>query len=110
MKALITGITGFAGSHLAEALLAAGDQVLGISRQLANGQRVLPELPLAISMMHWIVRMRWSEHIVLKVAARRWLDFQLAPHTSLFEESRWLPTVKPQPAAYRWIRALDSVR
>jgi GDP-4-dehydro-6-deoxy-D-mannose reductase len=32
MKAFITGITGFAGSFLAEHLLAAGDEVLGASR------------------------------------------------------------------------------
>lgn len=31
MRAFITGITGFAGSHLAEHLLACGDQVLGCS-------------------------------------------------------------------------------
>ena len=33
MKALVTGITGFAGSHLAEHLLAEGDSVLGVSRR-----------------------------------------------------------------------------
>lgn len=32
MKALITGITGFAGSHLAEHLLARGDEVVGCAR------------------------------------------------------------------------------
>lgn len=32
MKALITGITGFVGSHLAELLLASGDEVLGCSQ------------------------------------------------------------------------------
>ena len=33
VKSVITGITGFAGSYLAEALVARGDQVLGIARQ-----------------------------------------------------------------------------
>jgi GDP-4-dehydro-6-deoxy-D-mannose reductase len=33
MKALVTGITGFAGGHLAAHLLAEGDQVLGTSRR-----------------------------------------------------------------------------
>lgn len=33
MKALVTGITGFAGGHLAAHLLAQGDQVLGTSRR-----------------------------------------------------------------------------
>ncbi len=32
MRALITGITGFVGSHLAEHLVSSGDQVAGISR------------------------------------------------------------------------------
>lgn len=32
MRALVTGITGFAGGHLAEALLARGDEVAGLSR------------------------------------------------------------------------------
>jgi GDP-4-dehydro-6-deoxy-D-mannose reductase len=32
MKALITGITGFVGSHLAEHLLSEGDEVFGVSR------------------------------------------------------------------------------
>ena len=32
MKSFITGVTGFAGSYLAEHLLAAGDEVWGCSR------------------------------------------------------------------------------
>jgi UDP-glucuronate 4-epimerase len=30
MRALVTGVAGFVGSHLAEALLARGDAVLGV--------------------------------------------------------------------------------
>ncbi len=44
MRALITGITGFAGSHLAEHLLACGDDVLGCSR----GGAWPPEMPPAL--------------------------------------------------------------
>ena len=33
MRAFITGVTGFAGSHLAEHLLACGDEVLGSSHR-----------------------------------------------------------------------------
>src|SRR6476469_4800114 len=32
MRNLVTGVTGFAGGHLAEALLARGEAVVGISR------------------------------------------------------------------------------
>ncbi len=45
MRALITGITGCIGSHLAEHLLACGDEVLGVVRSEASA-RHLPE-PLA---------------------------------------------------------------
>jgi GDP-4-dehydro-6-deoxy-D-mannose reductase len=37
MKALITGIAGFAGSHLAEHLLAAGDEVIGVTHEVPSG-------------------------------------------------------------------------
>src|SRR5271166_4535150 len=33
MRTLVTGATGFVGPYLAEALLAAGDEVLGLSRR-----------------------------------------------------------------------------
>ena len=53
MKALITGITGFAGSHLAEALLAAGDQVLGLTRQ-DNWPANLPaKLAATVPLLKW---------------------------------------------------------
>src|SRR5439155_1139041 len=34
-RTLVTGVTGFAGGHLAEALLAAGDGVVGVARRAA---------------------------------------------------------------------------
>ena len=37
MRALITGITGFAGGHLAQALLDRGDEVFGVARDLGQG-------------------------------------------------------------------------
>lgn len=37
MRALITGITGFAGGHLAQALLNHGDEVMGVARHLRPG-------------------------------------------------------------------------
>lgn len=50
MKAVVTGISGFAGGHLAEHLLAAGDEVLGIVRHDSARVRLpagLQSLPLA---------------------------------------------------------------
>jgi GDP-4-dehydro-6-deoxy-D-mannose reductase len=35
MRNLVTGVTGFAGGHLAEALLARGESIVGVSRRLA---------------------------------------------------------------------------
>ena len=40
MKALITGITGFLGSHLAEHLLSQGVEVEGITRYPTNGDKI----------------------------------------------------------------------
>ncbi len=37
VRALITGITGFAGGHLAQALLDRGDEVFGVARDLGQG-------------------------------------------------------------------------
>ena len=37
MRSLVTGVDGFIGSHLAEALAAAGDQVFGLARSPARG-------------------------------------------------------------------------
>ena len=37
MRALITGITGFAGGHLAQILLDQGDEVFGVARDLGQG-------------------------------------------------------------------------
>ncbi len=49
MNAVVTGITGFAGSHLAGHLLDCGDRVLGLSRQStwpADAPEALREIPL----------------------------------------------------------------
>lgn len=56
MKALITGITGFAGSHLAEALLAAGDQVMGVSRQQHWPLTLPAKLSSTIPLLSWDIR------------------------------------------------------
>ena len=49
MKALITGISGFLGSHLCEHLLACGDQVLGLSRAGNGMPETSPAATVAIA-------------------------------------------------------------
>ena len=52
MKALVTGITGFAGSHLAEHLLACGDHLLGSARAARWPAEVPPRLH-AVPLIAW---------------------------------------------------------
>ena len=50
MRALITGIAGFAGGHLAQALLDRGDEVFGVARSQRQGLRHLSrEAPCVIA-------------------------------------------------------------
>ena len=52
MKALVTGVAGFIGSHLAEKLLAEGHQVVGIDNFLDNYPRTFKEKNLANFSQH----------------------------------------------------------
>lgn len=52
VRACITGITGFLGTHLAEHLLASGDQVLGLARKTAWPPH-LPSTLSAIPLASW---------------------------------------------------------
>ncbi|HUG68168.1 MAG TPA: NAD(P)-dependent oxidoreductase [Pirellulaceae bacterium] len=53
MRAFITGVTGFAGSYLAEHLLACGDEVLGSSHR-GHWTRGVPEsVQRAVSLISW---------------------------------------------------------
>jgi GDP-4-dehydro-6-deoxy-D-mannose reductase len=52
LKALLTGINGFAGSFLAEHLLASGDEVLGVVR----GKPDLPETLAGVELVDWDLR------------------------------------------------------
>jgi GDP-4-dehydro-6-deoxy-D-mannose reductase len=51
MRAIITGITGFVGSHLAEHLLASGDEVLGLSRAGAWRENAPAELAARVPLI-----------------------------------------------------------
>ena len=53
VKALVSGITGFAGTHLAEHLLASGDEVVGISRHGQWSGDVPPALEQAVPLFRW---------------------------------------------------------
>lgn len=55
MKAVVTGISGFAGGYLAEHLLALGDEVLGIVRDPATS-RVLPGVRRQAKLISWDIR------------------------------------------------------
>lgn len=55
MNSLLTGATGFAGSHLAEHLLAQGDRVLGVSRQGVWPAAMPDALRAAVPLVAWDV-------------------------------------------------------
>lgn len=55
MKTLVTGVTGFAGTYLAEHLLAAGDTVLGCSRGGAWPQSTPPHVQSDVPVLTWDV-------------------------------------------------------
>jgi GDP-4-dehydro-6-deoxy-D-mannose reductase len=67
MRAFITGITGFAGFHLAEHLLACGDEVLGCSTTGVWPTAVPRELTLSAEAIAWDI----SRDDGLSDAARR---------------------------------------
>src|SRR6476661_10063668 len=52
MRALVTGAAGFVGSHLAEALLARGDTVVGVDCFTPYYDRVDKELNVATAFAH----------------------------------------------------------
>jgi len=55
VRAFITGVTGFAGSHLAEHLLASGDAVMGCSRNAAWPKGTPARLSEQVPLLAWDV-------------------------------------------------------
>jgi GDP-4-dehydro-6-deoxy-D-mannose reductase len=53
LRAFITGITGFAGTHLAEHLVASGDKVAGCSRSGHWQPDRLPDTPESVELLTW---------------------------------------------------------
>jgi GDP-4-dehydro-6-deoxy-D-mannose reductase len=67
VKALVTGITGFAGSHLAEHLLACGDRVLGCSQHAQWHDDAPPQLSEQIELCRADLRDEWQARFVEQV-------------------------------------------
>lgn len=69
MRAFITGVTGFAGSHLAEHLLAAGDTVLGCSQKGQWDACQVGETCAQIRLLAWDVASGVTSQVQEQVAA-----------------------------------------
>lgn len=69
MKALITGITGFAGTYLAEHLLAASDEVLGSCRSGSWPASNVPREVRDVELIDWDLQQDDATHTVGEVAA-----------------------------------------
>jgi GDP-4-dehydro-6-deoxy-D-mannose reductase len=96
VKALITGITGFAGSHLAEALLAAGDQVLGLTRQ-DNWPANLPaKLATTVPLLKWDITQPVTPE--LQAAVAEWKP-DCCYHLAAISIPADCGTTTPTPAA-----------
>ncbi|NLF71052.1 MAG: NAD(P)-dependent oxidoreductase [Candidatus Anammoximicrobium sp.] len=67
MRAFITGITGFAGSHLTEHLLASGDRVLGCSHS-GCWRPHTPAVLRPLSLLAWDVTAGVADHVRSAVA------------------------------------------
>ena len=72
MKALVTGVAGFIGSHLAEMLLAAGDDVVGVDNFLDNYPRHFKESNLTTIAGH--KRFRFMGADLLRIDLKNLLD------------------------------------
>ncbi len=69
MKSLVTGVTGFAGTYLAEHLLGAGDDVLGCSRGAAWSESTPQHVQANVPLLRWDVgdRSQPSPEVVQRV-------------------------------------------
>ncbi len=68
MKVLITGITGFAGTHLAEHLLACGDEVLGCSQGGTWSDAAPSDLTARVRLLRWEMTVDPSEEVRCAIA------------------------------------------
>jgi len=99
LRALITGITGCIGSHLAEHLLACGDEVLGVVRSEATAQH----LPASLATVPRIV---WDMQHDERPAAEQQRQLQaFAPdwvfHLAAISVARLCGNREPTPLAWQ---------
>lgn len=87
MKALITGITGFAGSHLAEFLLKENVEVIGSARPRSPMDNLTPEVLKKITLIECELRDNVAVRSLLKEARPDWI-FHLAAQS--FVPSSWI--------------------
>jgi GDP-4-dehydro-6-deoxy-D-mannose reductase len=64
MRAIITGVTGFVGQHLAAHLLASGDTVLGIARSADWLPGTMPAVSQAVPLVAQDMAQPWSEETI----------------------------------------------
>ncbi|HOX28467.1 MAG TPA: GDP-mannose 4,6-dehydratase, partial [bacterium] len=87
MKALVTGITGFAGSHLAELLLSMGVEVFGTSRPRSPMENLTPEVMKSIKLVECELRDSVSVKQAVAQARPDWI-FHLAAQS--FVPTSWV--------------------
>jgi len=87
MKALITGITGFAGSHLAEYLLSQNVEVIGSSRPRSPMDNLTPEVLKNITLIECELRDNVATRSLLKETRPDWI-FHLAAQS--FVPTSWI--------------------
>lgn len=99
MRALITGITGFAGSHLAEHLVAAGDEVLGIAHARAWPDDVPQTIRHGVPLVPWDL----GDPDGLSEASRRRIE-QFAPQAVYHLAALSIPALcgKSRPTERAW--------
>ncbi len=96
MRAFITGVTGFAGSHLAEHLLACGDDVLGSSRHGRWSFGVPESVRRQVPLLNWDLA-----HGVDAIVRQAVLDFRpdVIFHLAAISVPSECGTAEPTPSA-----------
>ncbi len=105
MRALVTGATGFIGSHLVEALLADGHQVRILSRQTSDliwirdldVERVTGDLQEEVSLEKAVQGMEWVFHLAGLTKARRLHSYMKANTLGTFNLLRACTATEKPP-------------
>jgi nucleoside-diphosphate-sugar epimerase len=126
MKCLVTGAAGFIGSHLSEALLEAGHEVVGLDALIPYYPRPLKEANLVACRAHRCFAFHHLDlrcHALEKALgdveavfhlaampglAKSWTDFDLYESCNLTATQRLLEAVRPLTSLRRFIYASTS--